>query len=207
MKKIIITILSVIVFSGIIVISCADPNEHVPLLPSSSSDPAPSPSSGYGNSSSQEHNSPSSYKPTSSSSSQEHNSSSSSKASFAAGIGSGTDGFVAFGAGILDCNIWRPIYDNQMGREQEVPLVVGSYRDYKPYTGEVTWTVEPIGVLVFVEEAGSVILEEGNAARGIVAKIRPVSTGSATVYARDAYGNLLQQAFEVVEYYDYNPAR
>ena len=25
--------------------------------------------------------------------------------------------------------------------------------------------------------------------------------------ARDAYGNLLQQAFEVVEYYDYNPAR
>ena len=107
----------------------------------------------------------------------------------------------------MDCNIWRPIYDNQMGREQEVPLVVGSYRDYKPYTGEVTWTVEPIGVLVFVEEAGSVILEEGNAARGSVAKIRPVATGSATVYARDAYGNLLQQAFKVVEYYDYNPAR
>ena len=94
-----------------------------------------------------------------------------------------------------------------MGREQEVPLVVGSYRDYKPYTGEVTWTVEPIGVLVFVEEAGSVILEEGNAARGSVAKIRPVATGSATVYARDAYGNLLKQAFKVVEYYDYNPAR
>ena len=94
-----------------------------------------------------------------------------------------------------------------MGIEQEVPLVVGSDSKYLPYDGEVTWTVEPAGVLIFVEETGSAVLDEGNAARGCVARIRPLATGAATVYARDAYGNVLQQAFEVVEYYDYNPTR
>ena len=117
--------------------------------------------------------------------------------------------FPSFQAEILDLDYWTAIRTpGVMGLDEAVTLVVGKsgYEDPKYYPGDVTWSVAPVGVLVFEQVTlKTSVSQDQRSATGNIVGIRSIGEGSATVIASDAEGNILTHEFVVGNGQHYRP--